>query len=64
MSKTIKFIINPKGDIKIADVCGAPGRACLDVTKDWEKLLGNALEDTREMTEDDPEVQLVQHQRA
>jgi len=64
MSKTIEFVIEPNGDTKIVDVQGAPGRTCLDVTKEWEKLLGNAQENSRVMTEDCPNEQNVAHQRA
>jgi hypothetical protein len=53
----ITLIIDKQGNVKIEGVCGAPGKACLDVTKSYEDILGTVRESTREMTEDLPEME-------
>jgi hypothetical protein len=53
----ITFIIDRDGNVKIEGVCGAPGKTCLDVTKEYEEILGTVRESTREYTEDLPEME-------
>jgi hypothetical protein len=51
MSKSISFIIDTDGDVKIASVEGY-GADCLEATKLLERRLGSALEDTRKFTDE------------
>jgi len=49
MSK-IRISIDPKGNPKILDVSGL-GQNCQEATKNFEKMLGKASEETRQLTD-------------
>lgn len=47
----VRVIINPKGEARIDGVTGA-GQHCLEATKNFEALLGAAIESSRSLTEE------------
>lgn len=51
MSKSVAFIIDTDGDVKISSVEGY-GADCLEATKLLERRLGSALEETRKFTDE------------
>ena len=51
MSRSAKFRIDTKGNVRVVDVCGA-GTSCQEFSADIEKLLGVADESTRQNTDE------------
>lgn len=51
MSKLIEFAVDTEGNVKIANVEGY-GAGCLEATKWLEKVLGQADESTRTITDE------------
>lgn len=51
MSKLIEFAVDIEGNVKIANVEGY-GAGCLETTKWLEKVLGQADETTRTLTDE------------
>ena len=46
----IRILVDKNGDAKILDVTGA-GTSCMELTKNFEKMLGQVKEEQRQLTE-------------
>lgn len=46
----VRILVDKNGNAKIIDVAGA-GQNCMEATKNFEKALGQAKEDQRQLTE-------------
>lgn len=61
----VRILVDKNGNAKILDVTGA-GQNCMEATKNFEKNLGQAKEDSRQLTESYyevlPEQELEQEQ--